>query len=290
MKNNYLLIFFILCFCFSGFSQDLKPYQIYNHKGKKNNFSRMIKKLKNYDVVLFGEFHDNSIIHWLELKTAEALYDFKKEDLILGAEMFERDNQQQLTAFLKDELEENSLKDSLRLWENYHTDYAPLVNFAKEKNLAFIATNIPRKYAQMVARYSQDTLLSLSKAEKELMVKLPYEVDMETPGYEEMKEMMKEHANHQIDNFVAAQAIKDATMAESILANLKSNQLFLHYNGNFHSKEFGGIYWYLKKQNPELKIAVIHIIESDETELKWEKDFKATTFNIVVPSDMTKTY
>lgn len=289
MKNNFHLLFAFFI-GFSGFAQDLKPYQIYNHKGNRNNFHKMIKKLKDYDVVLFGELHDNSMIHWLELKTAETLYDYKKEDLILGAEMFERDNQQQLTSYLKGEIEEKSLADSLRLWNNYRTDYAPLVNFSKENKLDFIATNVPRRYAQMVARFSQDTLSSLPSIEKSWIVKLPYEVDMQTPGYEEMKEMMKGHAGHQIENFVAAQAIKDATMAESILENFESGQLFLHFNGDFHSKEFGGIYWYLQKQNPDLKIAVISVLQSDHPKLKLPKDKKLTQFTIVVPEDMTKTY
>lgn len=292
MKKR-LCLSFIFCFGFVvwSFAQNLKTYQIYNQKGNRNNFSKMIKKLKDYDVVLFGEFHDNSIIHWLELKTTEALYDYKKENLILGAEMFERDNQMQLTSFLKDELDAKNLKDSIRLWNNYSTDYAPLVDFAKDKNLMFVATNVPRKYAQTVARHGQDSLQKLPLDEQKWMTALPYEVDMQTPGYEEMKEMMKGHAGHQIDNFVAAQAIKDATMAESIVQNLEPGNLFLHYNGNFHSKEFGGIYWYLKKLNPNLKIAVVNVIQSNHPKLKWDKEnFKATTFNIVVPEDMTKTY
>lgn len=291
MKKSFFFTFLLsFCFVFSGFSQNLKAYEIYNHKGNRNNFSKMIKKLKDYDVVFFGEYHNNSMVHWLELKTTEALYDYKKEDLVLGAEMFERDNQQQLTAYLEDNIKEEELGDSLRLWDNYKTDYAPLVNFAKAKKLDFIATNVPRKYAQVVAKYGQDSLQKLPKQEQNWMTKLPYEVDMKTPGYDEMKEMMKGHAGHQIDNFVAAQAIKDATMAESIETHHTSNQLFLHYNGNFHSKNFGGIYWYLKKTNPDLKIAVISIYESEDPKLKLSKDFEKTTFTIVVPKDMTKTY
>lgn len=39
--------------------------------------------------------------------------------------------------------------DSLaRLWVNYATDYAPLVELAKTLKFPFIATNVPRKYAR----------------------------------------------------------------------------------------------------------------------------------------------
>ena len=37
-----------------------------------------------------------------------------------------------------------------RLWNNFKTDYKPLVDFAKDNNLKFIATNIPRRFASLV--------------------------------------------------------------------------------------------------------------------------------------------
>jgi uncharacterized iron-regulated protein len=92
-------------------------------------------------------------------------------------------------------------------------------------------------------------------------------------------------------NFIAAQAIKDATMAESILENMKTGQTFIHYNGNYHSKEFGGIYWYIKQKNPNMKMAVISVFESEDPYLRVpEKDYKPTDFNLIIPADMTKTY
>ncbi|MDT4879627.1 heme-binding uptake, Tiki superfamily, ChaN [compost metagenome] len=122
------------------------------------------------------------------------------------------------------------------------------------------------------------------------MVKLPYVVTLETPGYEEMKKMMGDHAGSSAMNFVAAQAIKDATMAESILKSLEPGKILLHYHGDFHSKQYGGIYWYLKQARPELRIAVISLAESEEIKLPLPGDFVKTDFNLVVPKDMTKTY
>lgn len=250
----------------------------------------MVNQLVNYDVVLFGENHDNSINHWLELQLTKALYSKKGKDLILGAEMFERDNQSQLNAFLAGELKEKDLKDSIRLWNNYTTDYHPLIDFAKNHHLKFIATNIPRKYASQVYKEGLKSLDFLPANEKKWMMKLPVIVDMETPGYTEMLEMMFGHVEEGGINFVAAQAVKDATMAESILDYWSQGKLFLHYNGNYHSKEYGGIYWYLKKQNPHLKIAVISVFESEENSVSLPKEAKLTEFNVVIPSDMTKTY
>ncbi|MEZ4981018.1 MAG: ChaN family lipoprotein [Saprospiraceae bacterium] len=44
----------------------------------------------------------------------------------------------------------SELDSTARLWSNYKTDYAPLVDFAKENDLQFVATNIPRRYASLV--------------------------------------------------------------------------------------------------------------------------------------------
>ncbi len=251
----------------------------------------MIKSLLGYDVVLFGENHNNSINHWLQLRLTEALFE-KNKNLILGAEMFERDNQSGLNQYLAGKLEVKNLKDSVRLWNNFTTDYQPLVDFAKSNKLEFIATNIPRKFASQVSKQGLESLNQLPDSDKKDIAKLPINVTLETPGYKEMKAMMGDHADDmKVMNFVSAQAVKDATMAESILKSWKSGKLFLHYNGNYHSKEYGGIYWYLKKANPSLKVAVITVVESESKDLAFpEKDYIPTEFNLILPSDMTKTY
>ncbi|NLN33980.1 MAG: ChaN family lipoprotein [Flavobacteriaceae bacterium] len=290
MTKYIFFTFFIFQVSFLN-AQEVKPFQFYNQKGKTVKFDKMIKDLANYDVVLFGEHHNNSINHWLQLRITKALFEQKNGQLTLGAEMFERDNQTQLNDYLSGKLDEKVLKDSMRLWNNYETDYRPLVDFAKEKKLKFIATNIPRRYASIVARKGLDSLNTVAENEKAWMMKLPVEVTLDTPGYPEMKEMMGDHAGPTVMNFIAAQAVKDATMAESILENFEVGKLFLHYNGDYHSKEYGGIYWYLKKMNPDLKIAVISVFESEEARLSFDiKEVVPTEFNLVFPSDMTKTY
>ena len=290
MKKNLLLFVMACVGMLSVHAQELRAYQIYNKDGQTVNFNQMINSLNDFDVVLFGEYHDNSMIHWLEFKTEEALFKVKGDKLVLGAEMFERDNQPQVSEYLSGEIDEKGLEKDARLWPNYKTDYKPLLDFAKTNHLTFVATNIPRRYAALVAKNGLDTLSNLPDTDKSYMMKLPVKVDMATPGYPEMADMMKEHAGDQAMNFIAAQAVKDATMAESILKNLKRKELFLHFNGNYHSKEYGGIYWYLKKAKKRLKVAVITAGMADDAALSLPADFKVTEFNIIVPEDITKTY
>ncbi|PQA97465.1 Uncharacterized iron-regulated protein [Chryseobacterium piscicola] len=290
MKNTLFIMLLL------GFlpikAQNFKPYQFYDKKGKEIKTERLVKELADYDVVFFGENHNNSINHWLQLKITEALFEKKNGQLILGAEMFERDNQSQLNDYLSGKFDAKTLKDSARLWNNYATDYKPLVDFAKDKKLQFIATNVPRKYASQTSKEGLESLNKLSTEEKKFIAQLPIKVSLQTPGYPEMKTMMGDHADEmKVMNFISAQATKDATMAESIIENFQAGKTFIHYNGNFHSKEFGGIYWYIKQKNPNLKMAVISVFESEDSELKIpQKDYVPTDFNLIIPEDMTKTY
>jgi uncharacterized iron-regulated protein len=290
MKKLVLFIFVISLKFLDA--QDFRAYQFFDKKSKTVTPEKVTVDLANYDVVLIGEHHNNSINHWLEKKITEALFEKKNGQIILGAEMFERDNQQALDSYLAGKIEGKNLKDSVRLWNNYETDYKPLLDFAKDKKLQFIATNVPRKYASQTSKQGIKTLNELPEQEKKFIAQLPIEVTLETRGYREMKSLMGDHVDElKLMNFISAQAIKDATMAESIINNWQAGKTFIHYNGDYHSKQYGGIYWYLKKKNPNLKIAVISVFESEKPDLILpEKDFIPTEFNLVIPIDMTKTY
>lgn len=79
-------------------------------------------------------------------------------------------------------------------------------------------------------------------------------------------------------------------MAYFINKNRVENSLFIHYNGSYHSDNFEGIYWYLKQQNPNLKIITIATVsQKDISKLDFDNYNKAT-FIIVIDEDVTKTY
>ena len=174
-----------------------------------------------------------------------------------------------------------------RIWPNYKTDYKPPLEFAKEKGLKYIATNIPRRYASFVSTKGLDSLQLLSSEAKTFIAPLPIDFDPELPGYKEMATMMRGHG---ISYLPQAQASKDATMAHFILKNLKEGQTFLHFNGAYHSNNHEGIYWYLKKQNKNLKIITITTVEQDDIKNFDDEIKNMADYFIVVDSDVTKTY
>lgn len=281
-------IFTIVCSLFvisTLQAQQKSPYTLFDAKGRKVSYAKMIRLLKEKDIVLFGEYHNNAIAHWLQLSVTKDLQ--TKRSLILGAEMFEADNQTALNQYLAGQLSAKGLDSNARLWKNYPTDYAPLVNFAKANQLPFIATNIPRKYAALVNKGGFGKLDSLSSEEKKWMAPLPFPYDANLPGYVNMMKMMGVHAT---ENMPKAQASKDATMAHFILANHQESALFLHFNGAYHSDNYDGIYWYLKQQKPALKIGTISTVSQANIKSLLAENLGKADFIICVDTDMTNTY
>ena len=285
MKIKYLQNVLIFLTVSTIFGQNKMAYQIFDKNGKLSNYKNVLKKAAKSEVVLFGELHDNSIIHWLQLKFTKDLSE--KNDLILGAEMFESDNQNQLNQYLRGEINARILDSAARLWPNFKTDYKPLLDFAKDKKLNFIATNVPRRYASMVYKKDFPELEHLSEQEKLWIAPLPIAFDLNLPGYKSMLTMQGGHAG---DKMPKAQAIKDATMAHFIIKNLKAETIFIHYNGTYHSENYEGINWYLKKQNPNLVIVTIATVEQKDISKLEKEHYNKANFIIVVDQDVTKTY
>ncbi|WP_421806982.1 ChaN family lipoprotein [Flagellimonas sp.] len=283
MKKKYLLFVFALSFL--TVSAQKAPYVIYNAKGKKVSYKKMLKTLEDKDMVLFGELHNNPIAHWLQYELTADLH--TKRQLILGAEMIEADNQDELNDYLSGNIDYKALDSTARLWNNHKTDYAPLVDFARDSSLVFVASNVPRRYASMVYRVGFEALDSLPAQEKAWIAPLPIAYDPELPGYKNILEMMGDHGS---PTLVMAQAIKDATMAHFILQNYKEGSLFLHYNGAYHSNDYEGILWYLQLQRPELDYGTISTVTQENVHKLEDENKNLADFIICVDQNMTTTY
>ena len=281
------LIIFIASNLFA--QSELKPYAFYDSTGAKVQYQDILEKALNADVVLFGELHNSAVIHWIQLRLVKDLYS-EQNRMVLGGEFFERDNQLVIDEYLSGLYDERKLETEAKTWPNFETDYLPILEFARKNHIPFIATNVPRRYASVVAKKGVDTLKTFDKATKSLYAKIPFDFNLDIPGYSEMMEMMGGHGDpSSSENFVKAQAIKDATMAESIEDNLPKDGLFLHFNGDFHSANYGGIYWYLKNYNAKLNITTIKVFSNPDT--SFNDQWKGTgDLIIVVPDDFTKTH
>jgi uncharacterized iron-regulated protein len=292
MKLSSILI--LIAFALSAAAQDKPAYSVFTGSGKKTGYNDIIKEAAKADVIFFGELHDNPIAHWLELELTKDLYARKGKELILGAEMFETDNQLLIDEYFSDIIKESSFEKEVRLWKNYMTDYKPLVSFAKQNGLKFVASNVPRRYASVVAAGGFEALKKLSPEALKYIAPLPIDYDPELPCYKDMLSMdtsigggMEKKVN---ENLPRAQALKDATMARSIADNRHPGQTVIHYNGSYHSDRHMGIIWYLNKYNPGVKVLTITAVLQDEID-RMEDEYKdQADFVIVIPTSMTRTY
>ncbi|MCK4637823.1 MAG: ChaN family lipoprotein [Bacteroidales bacterium] len=268
---------------------DKPAYKLFNSEGKQVKYKTLLKDALESDVVFFGEMHNNPICHWLQLELTSDIFEKKGELLVMGAEMFETDNQLILDEYLNELIKTKNFENEAKLWPNYKTDYKPLVEFAKENNLDFIATNIPRRYAAVVHKKGFEGLDSLNQEAKVLIAPLPIKYDPELNCYKNMLKMIG-GMGHVNTNLPKAQAIKDATMAHFILENLSEGTLFIHYNGTYHSNDFEGIVWYLKQENTDLKILTIASVEQKEIDELSDEYLNIANYVLVIPENMTKTY
>lgn len=281
-KISILLIACVLL----SFKGDKKAYQLYTSEGKQVDYTELLNKAKEADIVLFGELHDNPICHWLQLELTNDLIALKKGSITLGAEMFEADDQIALNEYLTGKLSDKTFKDEVKLWSNYKTDYKPLIETAKKNNVPFIATNIPRRYANLVYNKGMEKLDSIDTEAKKWMCPLPMKYDSNLKCY---KEIFESAGGHGGENLPKSQAIKDATMAYFILKNWTKGKVFIHYNGAYHSNNHEAIEWYLKQQKTDLKILTISATEQSDIDTLATDAIGLGDYIICTPESMTKT-
>ena len=234
--------------------------------GKELTATQLAQKLAKYDVVFFGEYHDQGEIHKSEAELLEALHKIKGEKLALSMEMFEADNQEKLDSFLAGSLSEEDFLATSRPWPNYKTDYAPLVNFAKEHKMPVVAANVPRFLAAHVAKNNASTE-GIEAQYQKWLPKHTYapEGAYKDKFYAQMNspEAPMKMPPARLAAVYAAQCLKDDKMAESMAAfsDAHKKMQVLHINGCFHSDAHLGTAQKLEALRPELKVAVITPLE-----------------------------
>lgn len=263
-----------------------KPYLIYKSDGTLSSYEEMLNETSQASFVFFGELHDNPMSHWLQLQLTKAYFKTKGSNLVLGAEMFEADDQLILNEYLDSVITHSNFIKEAKLWDNYKTDYKPLLDFALHNKLKFIATNVPRRYANLVYKKDIESLSTLDEDAKKFMAPLPFKIDLEVKGYKDMIVMMGDHGSPKI---AKAQMLKDATMSHFILKNYKKGNLFLHFNGSYHSKNKEGIIYYLKQTNNDEVKTITTVLQKNVNKLE-DKYIDEADFIVVVPDDMTRTY
>lgn len=279
-------IFSFLLICITamtnfGQTKNGNNYSVFDNRGQASSLERIVERIGQSEVVFLGEQHDDATAHALQteiFKTAFEKYGANRKT-VLSLEMFERDVQTTVNEYLKNQITETHFLAAARPWGNYQTDYRPLVEFAKEKNLEVIAANAPRRYVNMVTRLGRRSLDALSPEAKQWLAPLPYG-EASAVYAKKFNDLMGGGGDplKRSNNILDAQSLWDATMAFFIAQKLNAaeNALIVHLNGSFHTENRLGTVEHLLRYRKNAKILVVT--------MRYEEDFK--TFDQAKHADL----
>lgn len=270
-------------------AQPKQAYAIFTSEGKEVDYGKMLKELNDADIIFIGETHNCPVAHWLEYQITSDIIKRSHKGLVLGAEMFETDNQLLVDEYTQGVISSDKFEAEAKLWDNYWTDYSALLYLAREHSLRFVATNVPRRYASYVKDNGLEALHNLSDEARKLMAPLPIAFEKDSQN-EEMFGFMQLMGGKGASesHYVEAQALKDATMAWFISQNFEKK--FIHYNGNFHSDNRGGIIPYLEQYLPGKKIVTICSARQDDIRSLDKENRSRADYMIIAPTDFPMSY
>jgi uncharacterized iron-regulated protein len=273
---------------------DAAGYKAFDSKGRAVKLEEIVETLDGADVLFVGETHDNAVAHALEaefLRLADERYSQsakRRRAVALSLEMFERDVQTVVDEYLGGLITERHFLLSSRPWNNYETDYRPLVEYARAHRLPVIAANAPARYVSRVSAQGPASLASLSKEARAWLPPLPY--PEASAGYAaKFNRFMSggapappaqagaqaaqqppadPHAQtnpHGGAHLLEAQTLRDASMAYAISEFLKQGRdpLVVQVNGTFHSEERMGVPEQLSHYRKKARAVVVTIIPDE---------------------------
>jgi uncharacterized iron-regulated protein len=255
-------------------------YRIYDAMGQPATLEQVLKAAIDSEVVFVGEIHNDPGAHQIELQLLQDTFarlapstnaPGNARPLVLSMEMFERDVQTVLDEYLAGLIQERHFLAASRPWNNYQTDYRPLVEFANAHKLPVVAANAPERYVNRVGRLGRDALKALSPTALAWLAPLPYGAPSTayTAKFNEvMTGGMQGQGAHGNPFLLDAQALRDATMAHSLALQLHKQKhvLVLHVNGSFHSASRLGTPEQLRALRPQTRMLVLTIVPAQANE------------------------
>ena len=239
--------------------------------GQPVSMDHMVETLARADVVFFGEQHDDPVTHRAESIVLERIAGAGRP-VTISLEMFERDVQPVMDAYLAGRTGETEFGTGSRPWPNYATDYRPLVEMARMRGWRVIAANVPRSMASAVGRRGLSVLDSLPSTER---VHAARDIICPDDAYRaRFMDQMRSHSSGSgpapqagdtlptavAQRFYLAQCVKDETMAESIVEARRRglpNGIVVHFSGAFHSDFRQGVVDRVRRREAGLRASVI---------------------------------
>ncbi len=300
MHKGYVLVLMLLITgqIFAQLSE--KNYRIYSVREKKEvSIDAIIIDMANYDVLFFGEEHNDSVGHYLEKTILEKFYTAYPGNVALSMEMFDRDVQPVMDEYLQGLVKEKNFVKDARVWSNYR-DYKPMVEFAKEKKMDVVCANAAGRYSSLAVRKGMEGLMQLPEASKKFIAPVPF--DTATGKYfDKLVEVMGGHDTSAGAmpvtmpgmDMIMGQSTWDATMAWSIAEYLKANKgmKVMQVNGRFHSDEGYAVVNQLHNYRPKAKSLILSTGSDDSfPNIDWSQFTGQGDYIIITDPSIKKTF
>jgi uncharacterized iron-regulated protein len=243
------------------------------------------------DIVVLAEQHDDLLAHRFQAALTEALA--ARGPVAVCMEMFERDEQALVDAYLAGGISQRTLVDITESrdwgakgkWDEF---YQPIVDAAKEKESPVIAANAPRRFTRLGRLESFESLATFAEAYPDQFV-VPAPIE-QSAYYERFKATMSHHSappskvqahtmptltEEQFEGIFRAQQVWDATMADSVVKAWRTHGKAMLVVGQFHTDHDGGLLLRMKAAAPEAKILTISLDKAESSTLREEDQGRA---------------
>lgn len=228
---------------------------------KKLHYKEFIDKIKDYDIVILGEFHDSLEHHLMQLAIIQDLE--KQRTFALAFEMLNTDQQSFIdeAKAKKHDIKKEELEKTIK-WQDewYYDDYKDLIEYAFYNDFNMIAANLSQKELDKI--YDGIALEPL-KGDKSTSNAVKLKIKELINSFHSMSDEASA-------TFVQMQMRKDRSMANALLS---LNQPSILITGMFHASKDIGVPLHIKDLNPDKKVVVIALDKEGMSDTSKEADY-----------------
>lgn len=178
------------------------------------DFSQLVERVAERQVVYVGEAHDRYQHHLNQLSIIRSLH-ARHPDLAIGLEFFFQPFQSVLDRYVAGEIDEVDLLRESEYFDRWRFDYRlyrPILRYAREQKIPLVALNLEREITDQVGKSGME---SLSEEQRQ---RLPREILRDNSDYRKrMQEIFDLHPHTQsgdFERFLDVQLLWDEGMAE----------------------------------------------------------------------------
>ncbi len=254
------------------------------------------------DVIILGEQHDDLAGHRFQTALVTAL--LEQHPAAVCLEMFERNEQPLVDAYLADTIAQKTLVETTDSkdwgakgrWDDF---YQPTVDAAKAAKAPVIAANAPRRFTRLARLEGFEGLARFSEFYADQFV-VPTPIAQQDYA-ERFKDTMRHHSappapkkgtkksvkstesmggmpplsEEKLETFFQAQQVWDATMADSVLRAQAAHGKAILLIGQFHTDHQGGTLLRMKAAAPDLNYFTISVQKAESDTLREEDEGRA---------------